>query len=83
MKHDINLTILNWNGNLLAVTLPKEPKNGRLKVMQYQTYMDSRKRFTIAYEIVKQKIVHTFNLLKELSRYYSEVDLEDAYHYTS
>jgi CRISPR-associated protein Cas1 len=32
MKHDINLTILNWNGNLLGVTLPKEPKNGRLKV---------------------------------------------------
>jgi CRISPR-associated protein Cas1 len=43
MRHDINLTILNWNGNLLGVTLLKEPKNGRPKVMQYQTYLDSNK----------------------------------------
>src|SRR5688572_20410784 len=48
MKHDINLTILNWNGNLLGVTLPKEPKNGRLKVMQYQAYSETRKRYAIA-----------------------------------
>lgn len=74
MKHNINLTILNWNGNLLGVTLPKEPKNGRLKVMQYQTYLDSGKRFAIASEIVSQKVVHTQNLLKELSRYYKDVD---------
>src|SRR5256712_1627859 len=45
MKHDINVAILNWNGNLLGVTLPKEPKNGKLKVMQYKTYLESKKRF--------------------------------------
>ena len=76
MKHDINLIILNWNGNLLGVTLPKEPKNGKLKIMQYQTYLDSEKRFAIAHEIVQQKIAHTYNLLNELARYYYEVDLQ-------
>lgn len=78
MKHDINLTILNWNGNLLGVTLPKEPKNGRLKVMQYQTYLDSKRRFAIAHSIVGEKIAHTQNMLKELSCYYSEVDLKQV-----
>jgi len=59
----IKLTILNWNGSLLGVTLPKEPKNGRLKVTQYQTYLDSKKRFAIAHGIVREKIVHTRNML--------------------
>jgi CRISP-associated protein Cas1 len=59
MKHDINLTILNWNGNLIGVMLPKEPKNGKLKVMQYQTYLNNKKRFAIAHKIVTQKIAHT------------------------
>ena len=81
MKHDINLTILNWNGNLLGATLPKEPKNGRLKVAQYQTYLDSQKRFAIAFEIVDQKIAHTQNLLRELARYYAEVDVDAAAHF--
>ena len=30
MKHGINLTMLNWNGNLLSTTIPKEPKAGLL-----------------------------------------------------
>jgi CRISPR-associated protein Cas1 len=78
MNHKIYLTILNWNGNLLGVTLPKEPKNGRLKVMQYQTYLDSKKRFAIASEIVSQKIAHTQNLLRELARYYEGIDFAEV-----
>ena len=35
---------------------------------------DIKRRFELAYEIVKQKILHTKNLLKELVRYYNEVD---------
>lgn len=78
MKHDINLTILNWNGNLVGVTLPKEPKNGRLKVMQYQTYMDSKKRLAMAAEIDSQKVAHTQGLLRELALYYNEVELAEV-----
>jgi len=78
MKHDINLTILNWNGNLLGITLPNEPKAGKLKIAQYRAYLDSGMRYKIASGIVRQKIVHTFNLLEELSLYYSEIDLKAA-----
>jgi CRISPR-associated protein Cas1 len=76
MKHNISLTILNWNGNLLGVTLPKEPKSGKLKVCQYSKYLDSKTRFRIASEIVNAKVTCTINLLNELSRYYSGVNTQ-------
>lgn len=78
MKHDVPITLLNWNGNLLGTTLPKEPKNGKLKVMQYQTYLDSKKRFGIASGIVQEKITHTKNMVAELARYYSEVNMHEV-----
>ena len=34
MKHNINLTLLNWNGQLLANVLPEQPKSGKLRVKQ-------------------------------------------------
>src|SRR5437867_6297709 len=70
MKHNISLTMLNWNGELLSVTLPKEPKSGKLRVSQYGKYLDSKTRFQIASEIVRQKVALTKNLLLQLSRYY-------------
>ena len=41
--------------------------------MQYQTYLDNKKSFEIAFKIGKHKIAHTYNLLNELARYYKEV----------
>ena len=31
MKHNINLTLLNWNGQLLANVLSEQPKSGKLR----------------------------------------------------
>lgn len=76
MKHDISLTILNWNGNLLGVTLPQSPKAGKLKIAQYRKYLDSTARYEIAVKIVNQKIDNTYNLLKELARYYDVLDVK-------
>ena len=74
MKHNISLSMLNWNGELLSMTLPKDPKSGGLRVSQYRKYLDCDARFKIASEIVKQKVRLTKNLLLELSRYYKEAD---------
>lgn len=71
LKHNINLTLLNWNGNLLGVTLPQEPKIGKVRVKQYQKYLDDEFRFKIAFEIVNSKISSSLNLIKELSRFYN------------
>lgn len=75
MKHDINLILLNWNGNLLAITSPSPPKTGKLRVNQYRKYLDSKARFNIALKLINVKINHSINLIKELSRYHAEIDL--------
>ena len=75
MKHDINLTLLNWNGNLLGITLPQEPKIGKLRIKQYQKYLDDKSRFEIALELVNSKISSSVNLIKELSRFYDVIKL--------
>ncbi len=73
-KHNINLTLLNWNGQLLANVLPEQPKSGKLRVKQYQKYLDNQNRFEIALKIVQTKVEHSLNLLEQLSRFYESVD---------
>jgi CRISPR-associated protein Cas1 len=75
-KHDINVTVLNWNGNLLACINPKEPNNGRLRTKQYAKYSDDDARYMIAFKIIEEKVRQSHNLLKELSPYYQGIDLE-------
>ena len=74
-KHNINLTLLNWNGQLLANVMPEQPKSGKLRIKQYQKYLDSENRFEIALKIVQAKVEHSLNLLEELSRFYESVDI--------
>ena len=74
-KHNINLTLLNWNGQLLANVMPEQPKSGKLRVKQYQKYLDSKARFEFALKIVQCKVEHSLNLLEELSRFYESVNI--------
>ncbi|MEM3431493.1 MAG: CRISPR-associated endonuclease Cas1 [Candidatus Micrarchaeia archaeon] len=55
--------------------LPKETNNGFLKLKQYQNYIDLNQRSKIAREIINEKIRKSRNMLKELSKYYREIDL--------
>ncbi|MCJ8306181.1 MAG: CRISPR-associated endonuclease Cas1 [Nitrosopumilus sp.] len=70
MKHNIPLTILNWDGNILGITLPDSPVSGKLKIKQYQTYLSKNKRYDIAENLVFSKIDSSFNLIKNLSNYH-------------
>jgi len=74
-KHNINLTLLNWNGQLLANVMSEQPKSGKLRIKQYQKYLDSTDRFEIALKIVQTKVEQSLNLLEELSRFYASVDI--------
>ncbi len=74
-KHNINVTLLNWNGQLLANILPEQPKSGKLRIKQYQKYLDSNNRFEIALKLVQTKVEHSLNLLEELSKFYESVDI--------
>lgn len=75
-KHDINISILNWNGNLIANINPKEPNNGRLRLKQYAKYTDKNIRYEIASKIIEEKVKQSHNLLKVLSHYYKDVDID-------
>ena len=74
-KHNINITLLNWNGQLLANVMPEQPKSGKLRIKQYQKYLNSMDRFEIALKIVQTKVEQSLNLLEELSRFYESVDI--------
>lgn len=76
MKHDILVSVLNWNGNLLSTILPKEPLNGELKIKQYQKYLDKEERIRIAKTAIEEKVRKSQNMLSELSAYYPEVNMK-------
>lgn len=76
-KHNIPLSLLNWDGNLLAVTLPDSPISGKLRIKQYQKHLDRAIRHKIALEFVKSKVDSSLNLLEQLSKFY-KFDYEKA-----
>ena len=76
MKHNIHLTMLNWNGNLLGVTLPDETKMGNLRIKQYQNYLENSARFEIASKIAESKFASSQNLVRELAKYHSVIDFK-------
>jgi len=69
-KHNIHLTLLNWDGNLLSTTMPEQTISGKLRLSQYKKHLDDFTRYNIAQEIVKSKIDSSQNLLEELSKYH-------------
>lgn len=73
MKHDVLVSVLNWNGNLLSTILPKEHLNGILKIKQYQKYLNQEEKVRIARTMIEEKISKSKNMLQELSKYYPEI----------
>jgi CRISPR-associated protein Cas1 len=73
-RHDISATIIRWNGDVVSSFLTKEPVSGKLRVSQYQKYLDNEERSMIAKTILNQKIANSYRVLVGLSRYYSEID---------
>ena len=47
---------------------------GKLRIKQYQKYLNSIDRFEIALKFVQTKVNNSLNLLEELSRFYESVD---------
>ena len=76
MKHNIHLTLLNWDGNLLATTLPDQTISGKLRLAQYKKHLDGIIRYNIANELVKSKVDSSLNLLQELTKFY-QIDIKN------
>jgi CRISPR-associated protein Cas1 len=89
MKHNIHLTLLNWDGNLLATTLPDQTISGKLRLEQYKKHLDYNIRCHIARQLVKSKVNSSLNLLNQLSKFYPldikkiQWRFESEFHYNS
>lgn len=73
-KYDVSVILLNWNGNLLSSTFPKEGNNGQLRIKQYEKYLNTEERTLIAEKIINEKIKKSLVFLENLSNFYSEID---------
>lgn len=74
LKNGISLITLNWNGNLLSATLPRETASANLRVRQYERYLDNSFRRKVAQSILDEKIRKSLDLLLKLSSYYPSLD---------
>jgi CRISPR-associated protein Cas1 len=62
--------LLNWDGNLLATTLPDQTISGKLRLEQYKKHLDNTIRCNIASKLVKSKVDSSLYLLSELAKFY-------------
>lgn len=72
-KHDVQISILNWNGKILTTILPPEAKQTKLKFRQYEAYK-SQKRIEIAKKLIEAKIKRTKEVLSWLKEKYPKIN---------
>jgi CRISPR-associated protein Cas1 len=68
--HDVPVVFLRWNGSVLSTLLPRGPVAGELKLAQFASHNDSRKRVEVARAILEVKLSKSLELLQFLSRFY-------------
>ena len=68
--HDIPVTFLRWDGSVLSTLLPRGPVAGELKLAQFASHNDPRRRAEIARAILEVKLSKSVELLRFLSRFY-------------
>lgn len=73
IKHNIAITILNWDGKLLTTMLPPESVQVKTKFAQYSSYIDSSLRLELAKKFVETKILRSKILLDWLKARYPDI----------
>jgi CRISPR-associated protein Cas1 len=68
--HDIPVVFLRWDGSVFSTLLPRGPVAGELKLAQFASHNDSRRRVEIARAILEVKLAESVDLLRFLSRFY-------------
>ena len=74
IKHNVQVSILDWNGKLLTTMLPKESVQVKTKFSQYKAYANSDLRLTIAKNILETKFSRTQNVLNWMKQRYSLIN---------
>lgn len=68
--HDVPVTFLRWDGSVLSTLLPRGPVAGELKLAQFASHTDPRRRLEIARAILEIKLSKSVELFRFLSRFY-------------
>lgn len=76
IKHNVAITILDWNGKLLTTMLPKESVQVKTKFAQYSSYRDEKLRLEIAQEIIRGKVQRSKAVLEWLKSRYSNINYD-------
>jgi CRISPR/Cas system-associated endonuclease Cas1 len=64
--HDIPVVFLRWDGSVQSTLLPRGPVAGELKLAQFASHNDPRKRAEIARAILEVKLSKSVELLRFL-----------------
>src|SRR3989344_2471607 len=74
IKHNVQISILDWNGKLLTTMLPPESVQVKTKFAQYAAYKDAKLRVEMAKKLITAKFVKTQLVLDWLKQRYPTVN---------
>ncbi len=76
IKHNVAITLLNWNGELLTNMLPPESVQVKTKFSQYSSYRNSELRLELAKKFIEAKLVRSKILLEWVKSRYPNIKFE-------
>ncbi|SES84820.1 CRISPR-associated protein, Cas1 family [Methanococcoides vulcani] len=76
VKHNVQITILNWDGKLLTTMLPSESTNVKTKFAQYHAYEDQDTRVKLARKFIEAKFSKSEAVLDYLQQRYPEIEYD-------
>jgi CRISP-associated protein Cas1 len=74
IKHNVQISILDWNGKLLTTMLPPESVQVKTKFAQYRAYENKKLRLEIARKFLDAKFLKTQIVLNWLKERYSSIN---------
>ncbi|MCM1987488.1 CRISPR-associated endonuclease Cas1 [Methanococcoides seepicolus] len=74
IKHNVQITLLDWNGKLLTTILPSESTNVKTKFAQYHAYEDKDTRVKLAKKFIEAKFSKSEAILDYLKQRYPEIE---------
>ena len=76
IKHNVQITILDWNGKLITTMLPPESVQVKTKFAQYHSYNDYKLRVELSRKFIEAKINRTKSVLEWLKLRYKEINYD-------
>nr|WP_226990880.1 CRISPR-associated endonuclease Cas1 [Methanosarcina acetivorans] len=82
MRHNVQVSILDWNSKLLTTVLPPKSTNVKTKFVRYHAFEDQEKRLEMAKEFIEVKFSKSQAVIDDLKLKYSEIKFDVLYERT-